>query len=72
MASVSGPSSPLTDGMSTRLGGQRRAVELKIHPVSLGHRPWAPWGGNALAAARSAVTITATEGRRTLAVRATA
>ena len=55
-----------------QVGGQRRAVELKIHPVSLGHRPWAPGGGNALAAARSAVTITATEGRRTLAVRATA
>ena len=56
------------------LRGQRRPreAEIQIHPASLGADPWAPWVGIAFAAARSAVTITATEGRRTLAVRATA
>jgi hypothetical protein len=51
--------------------GQRRPgeAEIQIHLASLGA---APWAGIAFAAARSAVTITATEGRRTLAVRATA
>jgi hypothetical protein len=56
------------------LRGQRRPgeAEVQIHPASLGGAPCAPWVGIAFAAARSAVTITATEGRRTLAVRATA
>ena len=52
------------------LRSQRRAVgrkiQLQIHPASLGHRLIA------FAASRSAVTMTATVGRRTLAVRATA
>ena len=66
-----------------QLGGQCRPidVEVEIHPASIGILVQAGTGaardpvscpGRARAAARSAVTITATEGRRTLAVRATA
>jgi hypothetical protein len=56
------------------LRGQRRPGEsgVQIHPASLGAASAARWVGIAFAAARSAVTMTATEGRRTLPVRATA
>jgi len=59
-----------------KLRGQRRPgeaeVKVRIHPASLGGAPAARWAGIAFAAARSAVTITATDGRRTLPVLATA